>query len=113
MLNIETFFSPEPFQFFIDLTSHIVKSRLSGATSARNDLVQLLKDASVNQEDLDRMNYEKMTVGDDDVSKEGATNKASEPVKLADQNGETKTKRKLTDSEIIANCIFFLIAGFV
>lgn len=109
LLRIETFFPPEPFQFFIDLTRHIVSSRQSGATAARHDLVQLLKDASVYQEDLDTMNYEKMTVDDEAEDIRSAKNTEQVTVNTSDNGG--KTKRKLTDSEIIANCIFFMIAG--
>ena len=64
-LKIEHFFTPKIFQFFIDLTRHVVDQRKSGQTSKRNDLVQLLMDASVDQKDLDQMNYDKMIVSDE------------------------------------------------
>lgn len=108
LLGIESFFQPEAFQYFIDLTRHIVSSRQSGATAARHDLVQLLKDASVYQEDLDTMNYERMTVGEES---EDRLAKNTEQVKVTSAERNEKTKRKLTDNEIIANCIVFMIAG--
>ena len=64
-IGIEHFFSPKIFQFFIDLTRHVVAERKSGQTNKRNDLVQLMMDASVDQKDLDAMNYEKMIVSDE------------------------------------------------
>ena len=62
LLGIDTFFPPKVFQFFIDVSRHIVSQRKSGQTGKRNDLVQLLMDASIEQKELDQMNYNNMIV---------------------------------------------------
>lgn len=97
LLRLEHPFHDDAFQFFIDLTRHIVKERRQSGVK-RNDLVQMMIDASVDTDDL--LNYEKMAVSTD--ASDTQTSKFS----------TSQEKHKLTDTEIIANLIFFLLAGF-
>src|SRR5699024_10359564 len=67
LLDIRTFLDPESFNFFIDLTKHIVKDRKENPEKfvGRNDLVQLLLDASVEEKEIAAKNYENLTVDAD------------------------------------------------
>lgn len=96
LLRLEHPFHDDAFQFFIDLTKHIVKDRRESGVK-RNDLLQMMLDASVDTADLH--NYEKMAVSTDAL--ETQTSKTFSSL----------GKHKLTDTEIIANAIFFMLAG--
>ena len=56
MLNIDSIFPPKPFNFLINWTRNIVEKRKSGQSEKRNDLLQLLVDACVDQVDLNNNN---------------------------------------------------------
>lgn len=115
-LNIKSLFLEGPFQFFVDVSQHILEQRRSaGSSGHRHDLVQLLMDATVDQRDLEQVNYERMTVGDEEESEEEENNNRDKK-KMAEQSvsttkEETNQKRKLTDNEIIANCVFFFVSS--
>ena len=108
LLGLDSFFADKPFKFFIEVAKHIVEQRKSGAMGPRNDLVQLLMDARVDQKDIEEMNYEKMTVDENELNNNGTT-AAAEVTSNKKEN--SSTKKRLDDSEIIANCIFFFVAG--
>lgn len=105
-LGIHYMWDPKYFSFFIDLTTHIVKKRRAECNGnnqiKHHDLIQLMMDANVDEEDLQKFNYEKMIANDD---KEITTEQSKQPE-------NDSRKRKLTDVEVISNCIFFFMAGY-
>ena len=65
LLNIKTFNDPESFEFFINLTKEIVKKR-KNENFKRNDLVQLMMDAYVDENELNRVNFDQLTASLDE-----------------------------------------------
>lgn len=105
LFQVKSLFPDKPFQFFIEVSEHILKQRKEGISAPRNDLVQLLMDARVDQKDIEQMNYDKMTVNDED---EKVTKKITEQKCNSVEESSAK-KKQLTDTEIIANCVFFFV----
>ncbi|KAJ6223024.1 hypothetical protein RDWZM_001569 [Blomia tropicalis] len=99
LLNIKTFFDPNAFQYFIDLLSEILSQRKKSVS--RDDLVQLMIDSYVDEKDLSNNNYDHLV----------ASSELHEKTEIH-QDSSIKTKKKLTDNEIIAQCILFFTAGF-
>ena len=60
LLNIKSFQSPKPFEFFVDLAKEIVRQR-KATKSKRNDLVQLMMDAYVDEKDLNNTDYQHLS----------------------------------------------------
>lgn len=60
MLGIKHFFRQENFKFFVELTKSIVEKRIKENVQ-RNDLVQLLLNASVDKDALDSKDYAHLT----------------------------------------------------
>jgi len=103
LFGITSFFEPKPLDFFVDLSKHILKARKSQIQTVKNrtDLVQLMLDASVDESELDNDDYDKLIANEKDE------------VDSIKEEMDLKSKRKtLTESEIIANCIIFFVAGF-
>ncbi|KAH9387714.1 hypothetical protein TYRP_008908 [Tyrophagus putrescentiae] len=108
LIGLNSFFPREPFEFFINMAKHIVQQRKEeekGGTR-KNDLVQLLIDARVDQKALEEMNYQKMTVG------EGGEEEEEEVKEKKEVTTHSKMQKKLDDSEVISNMVFFFVAGF-
>ena len=59
-LNILTLFHPAAFEFLVDTTKEIVRQRRE-QKSTRNDLVQLMMDAAVDENELNRADFEKLS----------------------------------------------------
>ncbi|KAI2796309.1 hypothetical protein BLOT_015863 [Blomia tropicalis] len=101
LLGIKIFFNPKIFDFFINLTSCIVKDRKNNQNERkRHDLVQLLIDANINENELIQMNYDKMTASETEQTSESYSTDLS------------SKKYGLTNLEIISNSILFFVAGF-
>lgn len=101
-------FPEDAFNFIKDLTQNIVRTRKAGGSddkvNKRADLVQLLLAAEIDEEELSNVNYDKLVASnDDDVEVDHQSVHSSSPV--------TKQKQ-LTETEIVAQCIIFFIAGF-
>lgn len=92
----------ENFAFFRQLAKQVVKQRREGNVK-RNDFVQLLMDAYVDESELKKTSYETLTASNE---KEDPTVEKEESKQLG------KTKNFLDDDEIIANIILFFLAGF-
>lgn len=60
LLNIKVFFNQEAFEFFINLAKQIVYKRRS-SNIKRNDLVQLLMNACIDEKELKDFSYDKLT----------------------------------------------------
>lgn len=95
---------PRSTQFFIDLSREIVRQRKSQMHDKNfkkpNDLVQLLVEAFVYEEDLKKINYDHLTATDGVEVEETKT-----------EHNSTSVKKTLSESEIIAQCIIFFVAG--
>lgn len=98
-LGYRTIFDQTSFQWLIDFTTEIVRQR-TRSQNKRNDLVQLLLDASGSGEQED--NYQKLTVEDENDSN-------IENVSKIDNNN---LNDRLTENEVISNCFLMFAAGF-
>lgn len=102
----------EGFNFFINFAKEILKQRqaapeaVDGSTK-RNDLFQLMMDAFAYEDDLKGENYDKLT------SDEGTAESGSAQDNLTSSTAAKagQAKKRLTESEIIAQCIIFTLAG--
>ena len=63
LLNILTLFNPVAFEFMVNITKEIVRQRRE-QKSTRNDLVQLMMDASVDEKELNRVDFEKLSASE-------------------------------------------------
>lgn len=98
LLNIRYLGQVESVEYFITLTKNIVRQRKKLQSNAKpTDLLQLMLEANVNEESGDNFNDLAATM--DETESE-------------DQNTINTNKKTLTEEEVIANSIFFLIAGF-
>ena len=139
LVGIETIFPKENFDFFVALSRRMLDQRLEEIKQGkprRSDLLQMLIDAAVDESELTADNYNKMTVTEEGnnsgiilgknfgINFEGFVYKS---MVFTDQNqnltkeastkgeggsGKLSEKRKLSTSEIIANCILFFAAGY-
>ncbi|KAJ6220315.1 hypothetical protein RDWZM_006127 [Blomia tropicalis] len=92
LFKIQHMFNKEAIEYFVKLVVQILKNRKSGATSRRNDLVQLLMDAYTYEDDVKLHNdYERLTANilpDDEPSIDQSVNESK------------KSIQKLSEAEI-------------
>lgn len=120
LVGIETIFPKENFDFFVALSRRMLDQRLEEIKQGkprRSDLLQMLIDAAVDESELTADNYNKMTVTEEGNNSgiildqnQNLTKEAS--TKGEGGSGKLSEKRKLSTSEIIANCILFFAAGY-
>ena len=65
LLKIKTIFNVESFDFLISYTRELVRRRRSGAQPAKADLVQLMMNASADEADVQKVNYDKLTAAEE------------------------------------------------
>ena len=65
-LNIKTLGNPASFEFFHQLTREIIRQRKSSKASPKNDLVQLMIDAEVDENNLSSIDFDNLTATIDD-----------------------------------------------
>ncbi|XP_075677184.1 cytochrome P450 3A41-like [Dermatophagoides pteronyssinus] len=102
LLNIRFLFSPESFEYFCNLTREIIRQRKT-MKQKPVDLLQLMLEAEVDEKVIDDNNFDNLEATDD---------QSDEQAPEIEKKNQSSDKKKLTESEIIANSIFFLIAGF-
>lgn len=118
LLGFRLIFPAENFDFLCDLSRQIVKMRIENPDIKRNDLVQLLLNSSVDKKTLEKKNYDHLAASMDNgesvcvikcLHDGNSLNFVDETSHEA--AGKTAGAVKLTDDEVIAQCIIFFIAG--
>ncbi|KAH9405750.1 Cytochrome P450 3A4, partial [Tyrophagus putrescentiae] len=103
ILGIRTFFDEAPLEFFGNLTREMLKQRKESKVK-RNDFIQLLLDSEVDEQQINSVNYDKLTIDNDQPDQQSIDAKN---VSLS-----SSKKKTLSEVEIVAQCILFLIGGY-
>ena len=140
LLSIDCFLPSKPFNFLIDLTRHIIRERKASAAAAslsalftesirkkRINFVRLLVHSRVDEAELERSTFEHLEAAGQEQEEEKSCEIDSEedenekkesqpkvdPFKTPLQKAKSKSGLTgLTETEIIAQGIFFLTAGY-
>lgn len=101
ILGVKNFLNETSFEYMRSVVEQMIKSR-KGGQQQRSDLLQLLIDSEVGEAELKRASYYQLTADMDS----NAT--------LADEAGSKSVgrKNKLSDKEIVSQCMLFFAAGF-
>lgn len=107
ILGFRHMFPEEPFRFFCNVTQSIIEQRRTAGDKGKGkyaDAIQLMLDASINEAELKNIDYNQLSAGE---GKQDTDHQDNEGTSTKDGS----TRRKLTDNEIIAQCLVFLMAG--
>lgn len=121
LLGIDCFLPAKPFQYLINLTRHIVQERkaagaaapantTSGIAAKRTDFLQLLIDSKVDEDKLqsdDLSSYAQLEANSSEDEKQSTPEVDDVP-----SFASGKALTGLSETEIIAQGIFFLTAGY-
>ncbi|XP_076348292.1 cytochrome P450 3A24-like [Tachypleus tridentatus] len=98
--------SSTPGRSLIEGVTKVIESRRRNPELQRSDLLQMMLDARMAEEDIENVTVKHLTAGEDEP-----TNDVSNDEKETLKKGK-KQMKFITDVEIKANCISFLLAGY-
>lgn len=108
LLGITTLFTQHHFEYLVDFVRAVVRNRAASGCS-RSDLIQLLMNGEIDMKALQGLDYHKLTSS---MTADGEADAELDdtPVMPTLSTGDQK-KRKLTENELVSQCIFFFFAG--
>ncbi|KAH7639539.1 lithocholate 6-beta-hydroxylase-like [Dermatophagoides farinae] len=110
LLRIRLFFNEKPYNYFCNLVIRLIQQRKHDNDQKSADILQLILDAEVDDDVINDDNLDNLIITmNNESNQQSIINENKEKTKNL---RSTLAKGKLTETEVIANSVLLLIAGF-